>query len=415
MTLRVLLVEDSLADARIVQHRLRAAAADREGSGREASGRHASGPEAAECEDWRLERVAALAPAIERLGKAKLDVVLLDLGLPDSAGLETLARLREVDTRVPVVVLTGSREEALGVRALELGAQEHLVKSELGCPRALLRSLRHAIERSRLAEQREALARRVAEAQKMESLWIVAAGAGRAYDRLLEGILEEIDLCFGQTGRKLDAALRAHLTKIRRTALEGERLGERLRCYAEAGRGRGHRTDLSAFVLASSELLEPLVGASAELDLDLAEDLVGVNVDPVQLRQLLVALVLNAMDAIGRGRRGRVRVRTFELTASAALLAGAQGGASLDPGEYVALCVEDDGAGIDPDMIEKVFDPFFTSRERGSGLGLSAALGIARQHGGAIRVDRLDAGGTAVTVLLPFERDAAVDAPPARA
>lgn len=242
MTNRVLLVEDNPADARIVEHRLRAAAADPETF---------ESADAFESEDWRLERVGALTPAIDRLGKGRLDVVLLDLGLLDSAGLETLARLREVDANVPIVVLTGSGDEALGVRALEIGAQDHLVKSEMACSRALLRSLRYAIERSRLRERREALAQRVAEVQAMESLWIVAAGVGRAYDHLLERILEEIDLCFEQAGREMDAALRAHLTKIRSTALEGEELSERLRCYADAGRGRSARADLPAFVLAS--------------------------------------------------------------------------------------------------------------------------------------------------------------------
>ncbi len=386
MVRRVLLVEDSLPDARIVQHRLRAAAS--------------------EAEEWRLERVGALTPAIDRLGKRNLDVVLLDLGLPDSQGLETLARLREADAQTPVVVLTGTCDEALGIRALELGAQDHLVKSEVASPRALLRALRHAIERNRLGERREALTQRVAEAQKMESLWIVAAGTGRAYDGLLETILAEIELCFEGAGRELDSVVRAHLAKIRRTALEGETLGERLRCYAEAGRAAGRRTDLSAFVLASSELLEPLVGAPAELDLDVVEDLPGVGVDPVQLRQLLVALVLNAMEAIGRGNRGRIRVRTFELEVTEAMLRRAAGGGGLDPGDFVALSVEDDGRGIDPDLLEKVFDPFFSLCKKRPGLGLSAALGIARQHGGAIRVDRLDPRGTAATVWLPVGRTA---------
>ena len=380
MTQTVLLVEDSPADALLLRHRFKETTAG---------------------ERWRVQHVGALQPALDRLSKGDIDVVLLDLGLPDSVGLATLERLREREPRVPVVVLTGTADDATGIRALELGAQDYLVKGETSSTSALRRSIRYSIERSRMAELQDGLAARVAEAQNMESLGVLAAGAGHAYNILLGRILEDVDACIDSPELRAGGTLACRLSAIRRAVLEGEAVGERLRSYAAQGRTERRSTDLSAFVVTCSDLLDPLVPAPAELDFDLAEELQRVWIDPVQLRQLLVALVLNSVNAIGREQRGRVLVRTGVVRADRELLARTHGGDALDPGTYVELRVQDDGRGIAPDVKERIFDPFFTTRYAGHGLGLSAALGIARQHGGAISVESAEPKGTAVCVLFP--------------
>lgn len=250
-----------------------------------------------------------------------------------------------------------------------------------------------------MMELRDRLAARVAEAQKMESLGILAVGAANAYDNLLGRILEQVEACVDST--EMRASLTRRLSLIRRAVLEGTNLAERLRNYAAAGEAEQRATDLSAFVLGCSELLEPLVPVPAELDLHLAEELPRVQVDPVQLRQLLVALVLNAVHAFGPQRVGRVRICTAVVQADRELLDRAHGGEALSEGSYVELRVEDDGHGVAPAVSEQIFDPFFTTRDAGRGLGLSAALGIARQHGGAIRIESAESKGTSVCVLFP--------------
>src|SRR5437016_1080414 len=124
--INILLVEDNLGDVGLLQEIL-------------AEARHTR---------FRLVQVEQVSAALERLGEERFDIVLLDLSLPDSQGLEALARMRVEVPEVPVVILTGAADEALGLQALQLGAQDYLVKGQVDT-NILVRSLRYAIERNR--------------------------------------------------------------------------------------------------------------------------------------------------------------------------------------------------------------------------------------------------------------------------
>src|SRR5499426_3425480 len=143
----ILLIEDEAIDAELVRRTLAAKAG----------------------ESPRLHLAPTLAAGIDRLAKGDIDAVLLDLNLPDSAGVDTVARLRERDGAIPIVVFTVAGDEDTAVAALAAGAQDYLVKEELAGS-LLRRSIRYAIERRRIAEENERLAKRLRQAEKIESL-----------------------------------------------------------------------------------------------------------------------------------------------------------------------------------------------------------------------------------------------------
>jgi CheY-like chemotaxis protein len=161
--------------------------------------------------------------------------------------------------------------------------------------------------------------------------------------------------------------------------------------------------DVSRSVRGLEHLLNSAASQRADLALELAPTPPLVEADPSQLGQLLVQLVANASDAIAarEGGPGRIAVRTGGALVSSEALAQCVLGADLPEGAYAFVEVEDDGCGMDAPTRERVFDPFFTTRWSGRGLGLAAVVGIVRRHRGAIELETTLGRGTRVRVLLP--------------
>ncbi|HNV20863.1 MAG TPA: ATP-binding protein, partial [Candidatus Hydrogenedentes bacterium] len=157
---------------------------------------------------------------------------------------------------------------------------------------------------------------------------------------------------------------------------------------------------LSEMIRDMAPLLTACVPRRIHLRYDLRDDLPVVLADDRQVRQMLIALVDNAREAIGN-RAGEIRIRTASIKADSTYLANTYVDDELTPGEYLILELSDNGPGIPEDILPKIFDPFFTTKLTGRGLGLAAVLGIVRGHNGAIRVDSQVGTGSKFTVLLP--------------
>ncbi len=176
-------------------------------------------------------------------------------------------------------------------------------------------------------------------------------------------------------------------------------------------------TNLSKVVADLEQLLRSSVARTVTFELALARELPLVEADVSQLRQVLMNLVTNAAEALGRDT-GALQLRTGRIDADRALLDSLVVVDDLPAGEYVFLEVRDSGSGMDEAVLARVFDPFFTTKFTGRGLGLAAVLGIVRGHRGGIRIESQPGAGTTVTVLLPSTQTrpaAAIEAPaPAR-
>jgi two-component system cell cycle sensor histidine kinase/response regulator CckA len=150
-----------------------------------------------------------------------------------------------------------------------------------------------------------------------------------------------------------------------------------------------------------SNLLRRLIGENIELKMVHGREVGLVKVDQGQLEQVIINLAVNARDAMANG--GRLTIRTSNVTTTAPVVRGSE---EMPPGEYVAIEVIDTGIGIPPENINRIFDPFFSTKEVGSGtgLGLSTVYGIVRQTGGFIFVDSRDGKGAHFTIYLPLHR-----------
>jgi CheY-like chemotaxis protein len=160
-----------------------------------------------------------------------------------------------------------------------------------------------------------------------------------------------------------------------------------------------------------ADLLHRLIGEHVRLDIRLTPIPAWVRVDPGQLEQILMNLLLNARDALPGG--GEIQVVTSHAEAGP----GQAPADDLPSGAYVTIEVRDTGAGMTPDVIARVFEPFFTTKDVGKGIGLSTVYGIVKQSGGTVRVASAPAVGSTFTVYLPLvdaaeDRDADAEADP---
>jgi PAS domain S-box-containing protein len=239
---------------------------------------------------------------------------------------------------------------------------------------------------------------RLREADKLESLGILAGGIAHDFNNLLTGIIGNASLI------KEEALPGSEIAIWARSVVDASERAASLTQQMLAYSGRGHfviePVELSKEVAAITELLQASIPKHVTLQLNLGERLPQVEADRGQIQQVVMNLVLNAAEAV-RAEAGTVQVRTLmrEIGVDDQLSDGSAD--RLPAGEYVALEVQDDGHGMAAEVKDRIFEPFFTTKFTGRGLGLAAVLGIVRGHKGVIRVQTSPGEGTLFTVLFP--------------
>ena len=373
--MRLLLIEDNQGDARLIRELLT-----------EAIGNPID-----------LRRVERLEEGIAALETFRPDVVLLDLSLPDTDGVETFQKLHEAAPDLPVVVLTGTDDGERAGDAIRRGAQDFLPKASLQGP-LLERSVRYAIERQQLHTARRKAEEALRHAQKLESLGVLAGGIANDFNNLLTGVLGNASLAMAQLSS--GSPVRGRLHQIETAALRAAELTRQLLAYSGRGRFIVEAFSLNDLLQEMVYLLDTVVSRNARLKWHLAPSLPAVEGDETQIRQVVMNLMTNASDAIG-SRDGIITISTGTVVADRVYLATTYLDDALPDGDYVYLEITDDGIGMDEDTVDRIFDPFFTTKFTGRGLGLAAVLGIVRGHQGAVKVFSELGQGTTVRVLLP--------------
>jgi signal transduction histidine kinase len=237
---------------------------------------------------------------------------------------------------------------------------------------------------------RRLLERRLQAAQKLESLGLLAAGVAHDFNNMLTAVSGNLELMERQVTP--DTPLHRAVLTAQRAALRGESLVRQLLSFGRQRELTREVLDLKHGLGELSELLRGLLRGQVTLKLALADDLWPVEVDPGELELAMLNIVANARDAMAEGGVLRIAAANVTLTA--------EPGDGRPAGDFVALEFRDSGGGIAPEILERVFEPFVTSKPDGSGLGLSQVYGFAQQAHGAAVIDS-SAEGTRVTLYLP--------------
>jgi len=250
------------------------------------------------------------------------------------------------------------------------------------------------------------------DAQKLESLGILAGGVAHDFNNLLTGILGNVSLM--RLELPVSSALCEHVDQIEAVTIRAADLCRQLLAYSGKGRFVVRPLDLSEIARQTAPLLQLSVGRNATLRLDLSDELPPVEADATQMRQVLINLVVNAAEALGE-RSGVIGVSSGLIHAKGEYLRKTFLAPELADGNYVFVEVSDNGCGMGHDTQAKIFDPFFSTKFTGRGLGLSAVLGIVRGHKGAIKVYSELGRGTTIKLLFPALGDKGARVAPAAA
>ncbi|MFC1986777.1 response regulator [Chloroflexota bacterium] len=478
---KILLIEDNPGDARLIQEML------------------------AEVESGRFEMEWAdrLSTGLDYLVKGEIDVVLLDLGLPDNQGLDILHKVRAQAPPVPIVVVTGLDDETLAVQAMRQGAQDYLIKGDVDS-KTLWRVMRYAIERRQVEEalreseekwrtltenspdtimvideggkieyinriisgltkeqvvgtsvfdhlseesidiQKKAIdhviqtgesmqyqlnymtpedhtvvyesnigpvvqdgkvtaivisSRDISEhikleeerqkAAKLESVGTLAGGIAHDFNNLLTGIMGNISLAKRYIEPKSKAEDR--LLEAEKASLRAKDLTQQLLTFSKGGVPIKKTVSIAGLLKESAGF--SLSGSSIRCDFDLPDDLWSVLIDEGQINQVFSNIIINAVQAMPNGGIINIMARNLAIDKEITL--------PLSKGNYVEIAIEDHGTGIPKDHLDRIFEPYFTTKQKGSGLGLATAYSIIKNHDGHITVESAISVGTTIHIYLP--------------
>lgn len=260
------------------------------------------------------------------------------------------------------------------------------------------------ITERRVAEQEQSrLQERIQNAQRLESLGILAGGIAHDFNNLLTVILGSATMARESLDdpKQLDEIL----ANIETTTQRAADLTKQILAYAGKGRFVVETINLSVLVKEMSVLLNTQVSRRATLQLDLASELPAIVADATQIRQVVLNLITNAVEAVDGRPNGLVQVKTTVQYLQPDQLHSPHSNQDLPGGQYVCLEVVDNGCGMSQETLQRIFDPFFTTKFTGRGLGLAAVLGIVRGHNGSLLVQSELGKGSRFTVYFPVKPD----------
>jgi PAS domain S-box-containing protein len=257
---------------------------------------------------------------------------------------------------------------------------------------------RDITEQLKAAATRRRLEAQMQQAQKLESLSVLAGGVAHDFNNLLMGIMGNADLALQDLSPEAPAY--DNLQDIGIAADRAADLARQMLAYSGKGRFEVQRISLSTLVEEMVHLLEASISKKVVLKLEIAPEVAPISADATQLRQIVMNLVLNASEAVGDSG-GSISVRTGVMDCDQAYLDSTFLDQELAVGSYSYVEISDTGGGMDRETLARIFDPFFTTKFTGRGLGLAAVLGIVRGHQGAIKVSSEPGRGTTFKVLIP--------------
>jgi PAS domain S-box-containing protein len=247
-------------------------------------------------------------------------------------------------------------------------------------------------------DERRRLEARFQQAQKLESLGVLAGGIAHDFNNLLVAMLGHARLA--DEDLPADSPIRQNLQSVIKAARQAGELCGQMLAYAGKVPIITDTVELEEVVKEMGELLRASIPSSTFIRYAFDKEVPCLSGDASQIRQVALNLLTNASEAIGDGG-GEITLTVQLLDCAAGDLAQMEFAEGLTPGPYVALGVSDTGIGMDEATRKKIFEPFYSTKFAGRGLGLAAVVGIVRGHGGAIRIESEEGQGTSISVLFP--------------
>ncbi len=271
-----------------------------------------------------------------------------------------------------------------------------MVRDETGNPLFLQGLMHNITDRKRAEEEKKKLEAQLQHAQKMEAIGTLADGIAHDFNNILQAISGYVQLLsMKNEGKESESRYLNQIDKSTRRAAE---LTRQLLVFGRKVESKLRPMDLNREVIQAHTLLQRTIPKMIDIELHLAQDLKTINADPIQLEQIMMNLGINAKDAMPDG--GKLVFETKNV-----ILDETYCKAHLEvvSGEYVLVSISDTGHGMDKEILEHIFEPFYTTKElgKGTGLGLAMVYGIVKSHGGHIMCYSEPGQGTAFKIYFP--------------
>lgn len=351
---------------------------------------------------FEIDRVGGMSDAVELVKSKKIDIILLDLNLPDSSGLDSLFKMRLEAPFIPIVVLTGAYDRKLAIDILYNGAQDYLIKGKAD-HQLLARSLRYAVERKRVEDHLKIAQAQLIQAEKMKSVGRLAAGAAHEVKNPLAILMMGIDF-LSRKQQPEDEKTISMLERMREAIRRADYVIKGLLDFASLKELSMQKHNIHDVIdecldLEKHDYEKKQIQIHKQFDVEPLQ----VMMDRNRMQQVFINLFSNAIHSCANN--GELTIKTHEEKSEhLALYVGRRRDDLFKPGDRVVVIeILDNGSGISPEAVEHIFEPFFTTKRNvgGTGLGLPVVKSIIEQHQGIIEIiNRPDGAGACVRILL---------------
>jgi len=258
----------------------------------------------------------------------------------------------------------------------------------------VLSIVRDISERKRAEEEKIRLAAQLQQVQKMEAIATLAGGIAHQFNNAISVIAGNIDvLCLEASDNE---KINKFIGPIRQSIYRMTQLTNQLIAYARGGKYKVEKISIGDFISNTLPLIQYNIKSTIGVETDIPYDILSIKADLTQMQMVMSSIISNASEAFDSTGCIRIRSRNSQITEENSKDFG-----GLKPGPYVGLTIEDDGKGMDEETRKRVFEPFFTTKFQGRGLGMAAAYGVIKNHGGWISIASELSKGTTVRFYLP--------------
>lgn len=251
-------------------------------------------------------------------------------------------------------------------------------------------------ERRSSQQEKEALQTQLMQAQRLESIGMLAGGIAHDFNNIMTGITGYTDLALARL--EDDHPAKRYLETIAESGQKAREMTRQLQSFSKKQALHKQVTNLPSLIANLSKMLHRIIGENIILEISTSPDLPNVMADVAQIEQVLMNMAVNAKDAMPDG--GKLTIKTAKIILNESAVNQLK---DVDPGDFVQIAISDNGTGMTEETKEKIFDPFFSTKERsrGSGLGLATSFGIIKQHNGHVTVESVLGEGTTFNFYLP--------------
>jgi DNA-binding response OmpR family regulator/anti-sigma regulatory factor (Ser/Thr protein kinase) len=349
--------------------------------------------------------------ALKIIEEGCFDLVLLDVMMPEMTGFQLIDALNRTNLDTYFIIMTGETSMESAVEAIRRGASDYLKKpfepDELFIRvDNILKQKKQKKERQQIEAQKKALEIELQQSQKLEAVGTLAGGVAHDFNNILSIILGYSELALDSVAEW--DPIRQNLEQIFIAGNRAKDITYQLLSFCRKSDTEQHPFNLNTIILESLKLMRASLPANIEIRQNLLDETLTVLGDTTQIQQIMINLCTNAAHAM-QDTGGTIDVRLENVTLEASHAAQYN---DLAPGNYIKLVVADTGTGIDPEIADKIFDPYFTTKDigKGTGMGLSLVRGIVKNHGGDIRVHSEVGRFTNIVILLPIFDESELDA-----